>query len=463
MFSITSTEILRNDYVAQIQEEAAGALVIFEGWVRNHNEGKPVTSLEYQVYKELAEKEGQKIIAEAIKKFNLKTVVCVHREGHLKIGDIAVWIGATAAHRDDAFKASRYIIDEIKYRLPVWKKEHYQNAPADWVFCRHHLHHVHFLETDYYKKQNQVVDQNKLKKSKVCIIGMGGLGNPVLTYLAAAGIGNIRIIDFDKIDISNIHRQPLFSPNLVGEKKVLVAQSKALEINPYIQVEAIDTYIDESNITSLIEGFDLVLDCTDNLKTKYLIHDACFQSKQVLISASLYKWEGQVRTFNPHLQNGCLRCLQSETPNDTLIGNCNDFGIVGISAGVIGTLQASEAIQFLLFQKNMSENKTILLNLQNLEQNQISPYKKPQCECCLGQKKLDSQNSFEIDYAELSKDYLLIDIREQNENILQQHTQTPQKVAVMCQRGVRSLEAVKKMREQGYQNFYSVKGGACSL
>ena len=140
MFTISNEAINRNSMVDSLTENLAGAIVVFEGWVRNHNQGKHVSSLEYQVYKELALKEGHKILQEAMVKFNLHAVKTVHREGHLSLGDIAIWIGATASHRDDAFKATRYIIDEIKHRLPVWKKEHYTDQSHEWVFCRHHHH-----------------------------------------------------------------------------------------------------------------------------------------------------------------------------------------------------------------------------------------------------------------------------------------------------------------------------------
>jgi len=130
MFNLSSHPLNRDKLHAEMAQNAAGAIVVFEGWVRNHNEGKKVSSLEYQVYPELALKEGEKILREAKEKFNLHEARAVHREGHLALGEIAIWIGATASHRDDAFKATRYVIDEIKYRLPVWKKEHYVDQKA---------------------------------------------------------------------------------------------------------------------------------------------------------------------------------------------------------------------------------------------------------------------------------------------------------------------------------------------
>jgi molybdopterin synthase catalytic subunit len=157
MFSISKDTLNRDNLIAQLSNDKAGALVVFEGWVRDHNEGKSVSSLEYQIYHALALKEGERILQEAKEKFNLHNVMTVHREGHLNLGEMAIWIGATSSHRDDAFKATRYVIDEIKHRLPVWKKEHYVSGKKEWVFCRHHHHHVHFEETDYYQKQSWLI------------------------------------------------------------------------------------------------------------------------------------------------------------------------------------------------------------------------------------------------------------------------------------------------------------------
>jgi len=119
---------------------AAGAFVSFEGWVRNHNAGKTVLALEYEVYTTLALKEGERIVATAIERFDLLGAIAYHRYGTLQLGDIAVWVGTTAAHRRQAFAGTAYIIDEIKCRLPIWKKEYYAGAPATWVYCREHRH-----------------------------------------------------------------------------------------------------------------------------------------------------------------------------------------------------------------------------------------------------------------------------------------------------------------------------------
>ena len=135
MFDISEQKILIDDLRNQMMHPGSGGFCVFEGWVRNENDGRSVERLEYEVYAPLAISEGDKVIAEAMQQFPFLTACCVHRSGLLEIGDCAVWVGVSAPHRDEAFKACRYIIDEIKTRLPIWKKEHYVDGDSDWVNC----------------------------------------------------------------------------------------------------------------------------------------------------------------------------------------------------------------------------------------------------------------------------------------------------------------------------------------
>lgn len=460
MFQIRSEPLDRDEAIRSILNDQAGALVVFEGWVRDHNQGKKVSSLEYQVYRELALKEGQKIINEARELFNVHDVFCLHREGHLKLGEVAVWIGAVASHRDDAFKATRYVIDEIKHRLPIWKKEHYVSEEAQWVFCRDHHHHVHFEEADYYAKQAQLIDQDQLRKKKVTIVGAGGLGCPLLQSLSMAGVGSITIVDHDKISISNIHRQPLYSPNLVGEKKAIVAQKKMLELNPFIEVQAVDELVDASNVERIFSDQDLIIDCTDNMLTKYVLHDAAFKLSIPLISASIHRYDGQIRTFIPGQNAGCLRCQISETPDDGLLGNCNDFGVVGASVGLIAQMQAMEALTYLRSEANSTTDVTLLFNTQTLSQMRIKNFKKDDCSTCRGEVDLE-RDEINVGIESFDpKDFILVDIRNQADDHLDQYKNSDKKVLVMCQRGIRSQRLVKQYRSQGCHHFHSVRGGA---
>ena len=450
MFSIQSTPLNRDELHEHLLNKSSGAIVVFEGWVRNHNEGKQVDSLEYQVYRELALKEGERILHEAKEKFNLHHVLSVHREGHLKLGEAAIWIGATASHRDDAFKATRYVIDEIKHRLPVWKKEHYTSEKSEWVFCRHHYHHVHFVESDFYQKQSQLLDQLKLKNAKVLVVGAGGLGCPVLVGLASAGVGHITIVDPDKISFSNLHRQFLYSPNLVGEYKAIVAKNRLLELNPFIHVEALV----EAFGPHQTHGMSLVIDCTDNMQTKYHIHDACFKFNTPLISAGIFKSEGQIRTFLPEM--GCLRCHVNETPDDTLLGNCNDFGVLGATTSFFGSLQASEAIEFLNTGKNASFDSTIHINLKTLSQFKIKNSAAQGCLVCLGKGEL-FESDLEVDQI---GDAEMIDIRNITDLEHLHLMPSDKKRVLCCHKGIRSKKWAQEMRSLGHKEIYSLRGGA---
>lgn len=135
MFSISDKALDCDALKDALRRETAGACVTFEGWVRNHNDGKEVTRLEYEAYTAMAEKEGQRIVEEAVKRFDLDYAECVHRVGRLEIGEAAVWVGVSSAHRSEAFEACRFVIDEVKHRLPIWKKEHYADGDSGWVNC----------------------------------------------------------------------------------------------------------------------------------------------------------------------------------------------------------------------------------------------------------------------------------------------------------------------------------------
>lgn len=463
MFRLVEQPINRDALIESLVNKGAGAFISFEGWVRNQNEGRPVHSLEYQVYETLAQKEGAKILAEAKEKFNLLEVVCTHRSGHLVLGEIAVWIGATARHRDDAFKASRYVIDQIKFRLPIWKKEHYSTGEAVWVQCRGHETHVHFHAEDYYAKQSKVVEQAKLDASRVLVVGAGGLGSHVLTSLAMAGVREICVVDFDVVSITNLHRQPLYAVSDVGERKVKVAAKKISALNPFIKVHAEHLRIGADNVMDLISDKDLILDCTDNLETKFLLHDACLKNEIPLVSASIYQFEGQIRTYDASTNNGCMRCTMPTTPDDSTLGNCNDFGVLGASVGAIGCIQANEAVLFLTNRKNSTSSHTFFLNLLNLQQMKIKNIKQANCRYCAGDFAIEDEN-IEIEYEKLnSSEFELVDIRDRDESCLQDWHKSDKKIVLYCHRGVRSKKLVKEQRALGFSHFYSLRGGACSL
>ena len=173
-------------------------------------------------------------------------MVASHRVGHLNIGGLAVWIGVTSKHRDAALKASRFLIDEIKLRLPVWKKEHYLDGETTWVNCQGCYHHtqVSFCKSEFYEKQIchseiQNKGQDQLANAKVLVVGAGGLGCPALSYLAGAGVGQISICDGDRLEVTNLHRQTLYSHYDIGDYKAQLAKKRLTDLNPFINIKAV--------------------------------------------------------------------------------------------------------------------------------------------------------------------------------------------------------------------------------
>lgn len=165
MFTLTETDIAESQLKAAVENEHAGAICTFDGRVRNHNDGKAVSKLSYEAYAELAEKEGNAVIAEALKKFNIVGAAAAHRTGDLAIGDVAVFVAVSAAHRDDAFKACRYIIDEIKLRLPIWKKETYVDGGSVWVNCQSCASHAHKQATGPGQHSHEVAHASESTRS----------------------------------------------------------------------------------------------------------------------------------------------------------------------------------------------------------------------------------------------------------------------------------------------------------
>jgi adenylyltransferase/sulfurtransferase len=188
--------------------------------------------------------------------------------------------------------------------------------------------------------------QEKLKAARVLVVGAGGLGSPASLYLAAAGIGTLGIVDHDRVDLSNLQRQLLFDTAAVGASKALGAQSRLRALNPEIDVVAHELELDAGNALELLRGYDCVLDGSDRLATRYLVNDACVLLKRPLVSAAIHRFEGQAMTYVPGA-GPCYRCLFPEVP-DGMVPNCAEAGVLGVLPGIMGVLQATEAIKLIL-------------------------------------------------------------------------------------------------------------------
>ena len=187
--------------------------------------------------------------------------------------------------------------------------------------------------------------QARLRASRVLVVGAGGLGSPLALYLAAAGVGTIGLVDDDVVELSNLQRQIAHSDARIGSSKVASAREAMLALNPGIAVQAHPVRLDAGNVQALVGAYDLVCDGTDNFASRYLVADACVAAGRTLVSASVLRFEGQLATFRPHRGGPCYRCLYPEAPEPGLVPSCAEAGVLGAVTGVMGTLQASEAIK----------------------------------------------------------------------------------------------------------------------
>ena len=192
--------------------------------------------------------------------------------------------------------------------------------------------------------------QARLKAARVLVVGAGGLGSPLVLYLAAAGVGTIGIIDHDRLELSNLQRQVAHSTAQLGASKAHSAAEAARAINPAITVEPRSARITAANASRIIAGYDVVCDGTDNFATRFLVADACVLGRRTLVSAAVLRFEGQLSTFKPHLhaEGPCYRCLYPEPPPDGLVPTCSEAGVLGAVTGVMGTLQATEVLKEIL-------------------------------------------------------------------------------------------------------------------
>ena len=202
--------------------------------------------------------------------------------------------------------------------------------------------------------------QEKLKKAKVLVIGAGGLGCPVLQYIATAGVGTIGIVDFDKVEIHNLHRQILYTENQVGQAKSTTAKSVLENLNPLINIIVFEEKLTAENAVRIIQNFDVVVDGCDNFATRYLVNDTCVTLGKTLVYGSILKYEGQLAVFN-HKGSKNLRDLFPEPPNPEDVPNCNLNGVMGTLPGIIGTMMAHETLK-LLMDLPILKNELVLFN-----------------------------------------------------------------------------------------------------
>lgn len=329
--------------------------------------------------------------------------------------------------------------------------------------------------------------QSRITSASVLCVGSGGLGSPALLYLAAAGVGDIGVIDFDDVEVTNLQRQTLFTINQIGQNKAKAAQERLQRLNPDVNITAYAEELTAENAQALFEQYDLVIDGTDNFAAKFLINDAAVKAAKPFIYGSILGFEGQVSTFN--LNNGpCYRCLFPEAPKGH-IPNCAEAGVIGALAGMIGTMQAMEAIKIIVGHESFEtlSGKIWTVDARSMRTQSLSLEKDPNCPVCSqpsGNIKLRYSSRASSKVTELSvqdaqskKDALFIDVREIEEwdaghmssakhfalsDIMRGHpTDWPKdrEIILYCQKGMRSRQAAQILQDRGYSNVNSMVGG----
>jgi sulfur-carrier protein adenylyltransferase/sulfurtransferase len=519
-FSFSSGPLEPGRCQQALADPSAGGYASFEGWVRDHNEGRTVQRLEYEAFEALAVKEGERIVAEAVAKFGVTRAACVHRVGSLAIGDLAVWVGVSSAHRGEAFAACRYIIDEVKHRVPIWKKEHYTDGDSGWVNCERcaaaahshahgdehedgHAHpsgdfaghgheHAEAVQHDYSRQialpEVGRAGQAKLAAASVLVVGAGGLGVPVLQYLAAAGVGRLGIVDGDVIEASNLHRQPLYGIADVGRSKAAVAAERLHALNRDAHIETHQTKATIENIDSLVKNYDLVVECTDNFRAKFLVNDAVVRALKPAVFASVHQYEGQVQVYRPLPHWPCLRCLWPDAPRDGLVGNCAEAGVLGPVPATLGAMQAMQALKRLLGLDAGEAPALVTVDLLTLETRRLIARRNPDCDhdnpgATAAPPATSGDRTRVRDAGRGVRVGLeLVDIRETWERMhdppgLQIPTHLPLsalvngylefptegRYLVICAHGVRSLSLTEHLRAHGQAEVYSLRGGLAAL
>jgi molybdopterin/thiamine biosynthesis adenylyltransferase len=223
--------------------------------------------------------------------------------------------------------------------------------------------------------------QKKLLESKVFLVGAGGLGSPAAFYLAAAGIGKIGISDNDDVDFSNLQRQILHSTKDVGHPKVQSAKETLEDLNPDIEVVPYATRLNSENIIDIIKNYDVILDGSDNFPTRYLVNDACVMLGKPLSHGSIFRFDGQATTILPG-KGPCYRCLYETPPPPDLVPSCQEAGVLGVIAGIIGVIQATEVIKLVLGKGNLLNGKLLLYDSLNMDFKKLNIHRNPACPMC---------------------------------------------------------------------------------
>jgi adenylyltransferase/sulfurtransferase len=242
--------------------------------------------------------------------------------------------------------------------------------------------------------------QQKLKAAAVLIVGLGGLGSPVALYLAAAGVGRLGLADADRVELSNLQRQVLHSTTGIGQPKTSSACMRLHELNPEIRLDAIPEVVDAGNAKQILSDYQVVVDATDNLVSRYLLNDACFLNHKPMIHGSVYHFEGQVSVFDGH-QGACYRCVFPTPPPPELIPDGSEIGVLGVLPGLIGLIQATETLKLILGIPSSLMGSLLIYDALQLSFQKIQLHKNPECPLC--GKDPSITNLVETEYERIGK------------------------------------------------------------
>jgi sulfur-carrier protein adenylyltransferase/sulfurtransferase len=342
--------------------------------------------------------------------------------------------------------------------------------------------------------------QKKFKAASVLCIGAGGLGSPIALYLAAAGIGKLGIVDFDRVDSSNLQRQILHTDADVGRPKTQSARETLAGINPHCEVVAHNTRITAENAFALLRPYDIVVDGTDNFPTRYLTNDACVLLKKPNVYGAIFRFEGQASVFAPHLGGPCYRCLYPEPPPPGTVPSCAEGGVLGVLPGIIGCIQATEILKLVLGKGAALLGRLLLFDALDMKFRELKLRRDPACPICgdhptikelvdyenfcgINPEAKTMTNPDEVTVQDMkqaldnpSLGIKVLDVREPDEYVIAKvagasllplsqlaercsELDPDQAYYLHCKAGVRSLKALQFLRQKGFKQLKSVKGG----
>jgi len=346
-----------------------------------------------------------------------------------------------------------------------------------------------------------VAGQRKLKNARVLLVGTGGLGAPLGMYLAAAGVGTLGLVDFDVVDASNLQRQIIHGTSDIGRPKTASATDRLRDINPHVNVVAYEKRLTSANALEIIRGYDIVVDGSDNFPTRYLVNDACVLLGKPNVYGSVFRFEGQASVFGTPL-GPCYRCLYPEPPPPGLVPSCAEGGVLGVLPGIIGTIQATETIKLIVGGGESLVNRLLLFDAWTMRFREVKVSKNPDCPMCGAKptikglidheafcgirpaattppsKQLEELTAVELKrWIDSGQELQLIDVREPHENEFARIPNTTliplgqlesrmseidpsRETVVYCRSGVRSLHAIRQLRQAGFAGrLLNLKGG----